>query len=69
MANKKAIADEPVPFDGIQLKTVTEVDIQSVRNAVWLFMKRKDGGIVRVWISHPSRDDVPLTVSVEVEDH
>ena len=68
MSTKPVADPEPVPFEGLQLKAIAEVDIQAVRNAVWLFMKRKDGGIVRVWISHPSRDDVPLMVRVEVED-
>jgi hypothetical protein len=66
---KKTVADpEPVPFDGLQLKAVSEVDIQAVNAAVWIAMRRKDGSIVRVWISHPSRDEVPLKVTVEVED-
>jgi hypothetical protein len=69
MAKKHAIVEpEPVPFDGLQLKQVSDLDIQAVGASVWVFMKRKDGGIVRVWISHPSRDQVPLKVQVEVED-
>ena len=69
MAKKHATVDpEPVPFDGLQLKQVSDLDIQAVGAAVWVFMKRKDGSIVRVWISHPSRDDIPLKVTVEVED-
>lgn len=68
MANKRATVEPQVPFDGLQLRGIEEIDIQAVDAAVWVFMKRKDGGVVRVWISHPSRDGVPLKVSVEVED-
>lgn len=69
MSNKRAtVAPEQVPFEGLQLQTVSEIDIQAVDASVWVFMRRKDGSIVRVWISHPTRDGVPLKVTVEVED-
>jgi hypothetical protein len=63
---KQTPAAEPVPFQGLQLKHIEEIDLQQVNGAVWLFMKRRDGTIVRIWISHPDR--VPLKVTVEVED-
>ncbi len=69
MPKKSATVEEQqVPFDGLQLKSVSELDMQAVGAAVWIACRRKDGSIVRVWISHPSRDEVPLKVTVEVED-
>ena len=65
---KKLAEPEPVAFEGLQLKQVSELDLQAVGASVWLFMKRRDGSIVRVWISHPDRDQVPLKVVVEVEN-
>jgi hypothetical protein len=66
-SRKHSAVEEPVPFQGLQLKQIAEIDMQSVGNGIWLFMKRKDGSIVRVWITDPRRDQ-PLHVTIEVED-
>ena len=66
---KKSVPDVAQPlFEGLQLKDVAEIDLQVVGLSVWLFMKRRDNSIVRVWISQQDRSDKPLRVTVEVED-
>lgn len=67
--SKNAAVQEQVPFDGLSVTNVAEVDIQQVNGSVWVFIRRTNQSIVRVWIGNPDRTvETPLRVTVEAED-
>ena len=65
----KYAAEPAVLFSGLVLKDIAEIEIQPVHGSVWAFMRRRDGSIVRVWVSRPDaeRSLEPLKVTVEAE--
>jgi hypothetical protein len=66
---KKNATEPQREFEGLNIRDVEEVELQIVNTSVWVFMKRFNGSIVRVWIRNPDRTtDVPPQVTVEVAD-
>lgn len=68
MAKKSEYSVEEIPFSGLELHAIDEFNLEPVGASLWLAMRRRDGSIVRVWISHPVERTTPLKVTVEVED-
>ena len=60
---------EQVPLNGLELRDIAELDIEAVGGCVWVHLRRRDGTIVRIWISRPDveRSSLPLKISVEAE--
>jgi hypothetical protein len=57
MPNRLRLDEPTTPerFAGLELQAVQEVEIQQVGPCVWVFLKRQDGSLLRVWIGPPAR--------------